>query len=100
MNLLEKLNLSGSRLPVKERVEIIRSEKAKIKQITDAFGCAEDDYDDMLAHEIADYVLKAIEKPARPDTLYALHGGPDYFWRNFGSKENLVKFLTPFRKAA
>lgn len=95
MNLLEKLNLSSKTcsLPIKERVAIIRSEKAKIKQITDAFGCDEDDYDGMLAHEIAEYVLTAIEKPALPDTLYHLHGGPDYFWRNFGSKERLVEFL-------
>lgn len=99
--LLEKLNLTGSSLSVRDRIAAIKAEKAKIKQITDAFGCPEDDYEHMSADEIAAYVLEAIEKPALPDTLYQLHGGPDYFWRNFGSKANLIEFLKPFvRKEA
>ncbi len=101
MSLLEKLNLTSKTcsLPVKERIAILNAERARIKQITDAFGCPEDDYDDMLAHEIAEDVLAAIEKPCPPGSLHELHGGPAYFWRNFGSKERLVRFLTPFLAA-
>ncbi|MCW2285614.1 hypothetical protein M2323_003569 [Rhodoblastus acidophilus] len=50
MSLKGKLNLHrGYTLAVKERVVIIKAEKAMIKAITAGFGCAEEDGGDMLA---------------------------------------------------
>ena len=101
MSLLDKLNLTGKTcsLPVKERIAIIKAEKAKIKAITEGLGCAEDEYDDMLSHEIAEMVLEEIEKFVPPGSLFELHGGVAYWWRPFGSKEKLVEFLKPFLTA-
>jgi hypothetical protein len=108
MSLLEKLNLSSKscKLPIIERIALVNAEKAKIKAITaitaitEGLGCAEDEYGDMLAHEIAEMVLVEIEKPVKPGSLHELHGGTAYWWRPFGSKEKLVEFLKPFRKGA
>jgi hypothetical protein len=102
MSLLEKLNLSSKTcsLPIIERIALVNAEKAKIKAITEGLGCDADEYGDMLAHEIAEMVLVAIEKPVKPGSLHELHGGTAYWWRSFGSKEKLIEFLTPFRKDA
>lgn len=97
MSLLEKLNLAGK--PLAERVAILDAEKAKIKAITKGLGCDEDEYGDMLANEIAEMVLVEIEKAPKPGSLHELHGGAAFWWKPFGSKEKLVEFLEPFRKA-
>jgi hypothetical protein len=94
MSLLEKLNLAGK--PLRERMAILNAEKAKIKALTEGLGCAEDEYGDMLAHEIAEMVLVEIEKIAKPGSLHELFGGPAFWWEPFGSKEKLVEFLQPF----
>ena len=101
MTLLEKLNLTGKAcsLPVKERMNLLAAEKAKISAITEGLGCDADEYGDMLAHEIAEMVLIEIEKPVKPDTLHELFGGTAFWWRPFGSKEKLVEFLKPFLAA-
>ncbi len=64
MSLLEKLNLSSKtcKLPIIERIALGNAEKAKIKTITEGLGCAADEYGDMLSHEIAEMVLREIEK--------------------------------------
>ena len=102
MWLLEKLNLTGKTcsLPVKERLAIIKAEKAKIAAITAGLGCDANEYDPMLAHEIAEMVLVEIEKVVPPGSLFELFGGVAFWWRPFGSKEKLVEFLTPFLSAS
>ena len=97
MSLLGKLNLAGK--PLKERMAIIDAEKAKIRAITEGLGCDEDEYGDMLAREIAEMVLVEIEKVPKPGSLHELFGGAAFWWRPFGSKEKLIEFLEPFRKA-
>jgi len=62
----------------------------------DHLGCDADEYDDMLAHEIAEMVLVEIEKPVKPCSLQELHGARRICGGPFGSKEKLVEFLKPF----
>jgi hypothetical protein len=95
MSLIEKLNLSGK--PLAERIATFNAEKAKIRAITGGLGCDEDEYGDMLAHEIAEMVLIEIEKVPKPGSLHELHGGAASWWKPFGSKEKLVEFLALFR---
>lgn len=99
MDLMEKLNLTSKTcsLPIRERVAIIKAEKAKIKAITESLFVDEDFFGDMLAHEIAETVIAEANEVVKPGTMLEAMGGHPWE-RHFGSMEKLMETVSPFRK--